>query len=203
MSMRRCLVILLALAVAMSAAPVGAVPGTLIIGKSQSASAMFTSVSSDGCVQTDVTVYAVDGDENSPPGPPEVQGFAAVNINTVALCEPGPGLSAAGGILNPDFQVDQQLTTATLNASIPVSGDLPISSVEIHLTWTGTGEIVRSHSHDHVRTPDFVAIFNGTGDLRTAQASGSVSDGVTNFTPLPAISANLTSGHFVELTFAP
>jgi hypothetical protein len=201
MKLRLVLIMVPTLVLVLSASSVGAAPSTLIIGKGQSASAVFSTVSGDGCTQIDVTLFAVEGTEHSPPGPPEVLAFASVNINTSSLCGPAPGLSASGDIQNPDFTVDRRLNTATLHASVPVSGDLPISSVDINMNWTGIGDLIRSHSHEVFSGPDFTAIFNGTGTFRHAQVFGSISDGTTNFTPEPSTSGALTSGHFIELQF--
>ena len=63
--------------------------------------------------------------------------------------------------------------------------------MSVALTWTGIGNPVRQSGNSHFRTPGFIINSHSTGTFRFAEASGSVSDGITNFTPNPTSSASI------------
>jgi hypothetical protein len=61
------------------------------------------------------------------------------------------------------------------------------------VSWTGSGDIVSVKDHDHLKEPGFKLNARFTGTSRNATASGTVSDGTTNFTPQPAEFADMGS----------
>lgn len=65
--------------------------------------------------------------------------------------------------------------------------------VFVDLSWLGVGNPVSQSSHFHSRSPGFIVNGRFSGTFRSAEASGSVSDGVTNFTPEPADFAQIIS----------
>jgi hypothetical protein len=88
-----------------------------------------------------------------------------------------------------DFRVVADLSSATLDAAVNVC-DLVSTAcfdVVIDLTWTATGASSRSNGHLHSQELGLVINSFGNGASRLAQASGSVSNGVTNFTPNPGL----------------
>jgi hypothetical protein len=69
----------------------------------------------------------------------------------------------------------------------------------IDLTWTGAGEIrVYNNHYDYWPSPDCHVNLLIKEKARDAQVAGTVSDGMTNFTPEPTSNARLTSGMRVE-----
>ena len=151
--------------------------------KGQYAQAGFQTVDSSGCIKTFVTVIAEDG-RIKQAGPPEATLRAMVDLFQLDSCS-GTLLRSAFGLatLTADqFQIDKKLNAATLNATIEVT-DVRFSNtfpVDVSVSWTGSGDIV------HLKDP-----VHGTS--RNATASGTVSDGTTNFTPQPAVSAEMGS----------
>jgi hypothetical protein len=65
--------------------------------------------------------------------------------------------------------------------------------VNVNVSWTGAGETFSVKQRSQETFPGFKVLkrFDGTG--RAAAASGTVSDGTTNFTPEPALAAGLGS----------
>jgi hypothetical protein len=159
--------------------------------KAEFAQARFLSIDPSGCVVTDVFVFVIDGRIKAVGGPvfaPEafvsiVQRDVCANINLV--------VDEGVADLAPDaFEVNGQLRTATLNTTIDLDEEGP---VEVSVTWTGTGTAVRETRHFHLKMPGFKVNSHFNGLTREATASGTVSDGTTNFTPEPAVSAELAS----------
>jgi hypothetical protein len=111
---------------------------------------------------------------------------------------PTPILLDADGfaVLAPgQFQIDNKLTTASLTATIEVFDFVSGTSfpVNVSVSWTGVGETFSVKQRSHQTFPGFKINkrFDGTG--RHGVASGTVSDGTTNFTPQPALVAELGS----------
>ena len=106
--------------------------------------------------------------------------------------------SGFAALTEPDFQLSgpgQRLESATLNTTIPVFDFVSFTSfdVTINLAWTATGPLTRDNGHFHSQGPGFIVNGNFNGLVRPAEASGSVSDGSTNFTPNPSNFAQIAS----------
>jgi galactose oxidase-like protein/Kelch motif protein len=83
------------------------------------------------------------------------------------------------------FRTDPLLKTATLKGSASMF-DLASAeafSVTLDLTWTGYGDLIRDAGGHG--SPGFGASY-GQSTVRFANATGTISDGVTNFTPNPS-----------------
>jgi hypothetical protein len=65
--------------------------------------------------------------------------------------------------------------------------------VDVNVNWTGSGDIVKNKYHDHLKEPGFKLNAHFTSTARNATAAGTVSDGTTNFTPQPTVSAEMGS----------
>ncbi|HWQ13754.1 MAG TPA: hypothetical protein VNL77_13205 [Roseiflexaceae bacterium] len=188
-----------ALALLSFTSPAPAQAGDVFRFKGQSASAFFSSTDPTGCVFTDVFVFASDDALQSPPGPGGAASGAGITIFQFDVCTGTPLLDASGfsSLAPADFQVSARLNTATLNTTIEVFpfGPYPSPSfpVTINLTWTGTGALSRENSHFHFQSEGFMVNTHFNGSFRSAEASGSVSDGVTNFTPEPSSFAQIQS----------
>jgi hypothetical protein len=164
--------------------------------KGQTADAFFSSVDPSGCVFTEVGVFAVDGRVKET-GHPAVSSEAFIFISQFDACTDTLLLAADGSAtLAPgEFQIDQQLTTASLNTTIEVFDFVSGTSfpVDVSVSWTGVGATFRIKDHFQIKTPGFKVNSRFDGTFREATASGTVSDGTTNFTPEPAVFAELGS----------
>jgi len=189
------LLAVLALALATFSQHTTASAGSIFHFKGKSADAFFSS--SDGCVFTDVFVFASEEIFQNPPGPSSASSGANLFISQFDACT-GEQLLAADGfasLADPDFQVARKLTSATLNATVNVFDFVSGTSFDVFVdvTWTGTGPLGRQNGNFHFHSPgcNFNSHFNST--FRSAEASGSVSDGATNFTPDPSLGASIFS----------
>lgn len=164
--------------------------------KGQFAEAAFHTEDSSGCIETFVTVIAEDG-RSKQAGPPEATLRASVELFQFDSCSGKLLLSAFGlAVLTPEqFQIDKQLNAATLNATIEVTDFVSRSTfpVDVSLNWTGSGDIVSVKNHVQLKEPGFKLNSRFTGTSRNATASGTVSDGTTNFTSQPAVFADMGS----------
>ena len=122
----------------------------------------------------------------NPPGPGSSFSFASIFISQfdcttqllAADCFPSAPLA------DSDFQVIGKLDSATLNTTLGCFDGVSFSSfdVDVALEWTGIGNLSRSNSHNHFQSPGFIINEQFNGTFRSAEVSGSVSDGATNFT---------------------
>jgi hypothetical protein len=126
---------------------------------------------------------------------PEVQSIAIVNITQVNDCTNEFLLQAIGFTsLAPDeFVIDKKLNQATLTTTIVVEDPFTgmIFPVDINVTWTGVGETSTVKEHFQIKEPGFKENFRFMGSSREAQASGTVTGLGINFTPEPAIIADM------------
>jgi hypothetical protein len=161
------------------------------------AQANFSSRDPSGCFLTHVFVFANDGHFRTGTGRLEKAATATVAVSQSDECTQTDLLLADGfAVLAPgQFQIDNKFTAATLTATIEVFDFLSGASfrVNVNVSWTGAGETFSVKQRIHETFPGFKVFkrFDGTG--RAAAASGTVSDGTTNFTPEPALNADLGS----------
>ena len=158
-----------------------------------SAFAFFDNVSSDGCIDTSVDV---DGTQNG------TSSEADVFIGKFDNCMGTPLLLAFGSTFNPDFQVSNKLASASLSATISVFDDVSSTTfnVSVNTTWTATGPLSHEIQSFHFQTKGFIDNFHLNAAFRDAGASGTVSDGTTNFTPSPSLFAQIASVKSGEVT---
>jgi hypothetical protein len=100
-------------------------------------------------------------------------------------------LLAADGsaVLGPgELQIDNKLTTANLTATVEVFDVVSGASfpVDVNVSWTGVGGTTSTRTHTRQTLPGFKVNERFERTFREAIASGTVSDGTTNFTPQPA-----------------
>lgn len=155
--------------------------------KGRSALAFFSSVDASGCVVTNVSVFADDGRVKRTDDPNVAESATAVtifqeNVCTGAVLLFADGFAALGA---DDFQIDKDLMAATLNTTIELSDLLSGKSfpVNISMAWTGEGPAFRGKAHSQFNRPGLKYIFRSDSTFRMATASGTVSDGTTDFTP--------------------
>ena len=163
-----------------------------------SALASFSSTDPSSCIVTDVFVIASDAVFQGEPGPSTVLSFASVTISKYNACTDTQLLFAYGSaspLTKADFQVSKTLDSATLNVIANVFDERSGKTfdVNVNLSWTGAGLITRQESNTHFHSPGCFINSRSNGTFRSAEVSGSISDGVTNFTPAPSLDANIAS----------
>lgn len=200
--------VVLVMALSSLALPAQAAPGQTSQYRfsGQFADAYFSSPDASGCVSTDVYVFGVDGRVKYQPGRPEAQSFAGLFVSRYDYCTDTLLLAADGyATLSEDaLLIDRQLDSATLTATIDaydyVSGaTLPLT---IDLAWTGSGDTYRIKDHFQIKAPGFKLNARFDGTFREGQASGTVSDGTTNYTPEPAVFASLGAVRYGEVAIS-
>ena len=159
--------------------------------------AWFSTVDPSGCVETDTFVTANRPTYQQLPGRATTTTVAAVSIFEYDSCSDTVLLDAVGendAVPASALQVSKQLDVASLATTITLTnidtGETFDTTVSVG--WSATTDIARDHSNTndlygggcHVLTR-----WKGSG--RTAEASGRVSDGVTNFTPVATPSAEI------------
>lgn len=159
--------------------------------------ASFTSFDATGCIETDTFVTANRPTVHELPGQAVTTGIGAVNVFVYDSCTNTTLLQAVGeddSLSDAEFQVSNQLDSASLHVTIPVTNiDTGDSfDMRVDVTLVGTSVI----SRDTENTNDFYGggchvLNRWKGSGRTASASGVVSDGVTNFTPTATDSAEI------------
>jgi len=159
-------------------------------------SALATFSNTSGCIVTNVFVIASDSRVRPAPGPGTTSSFASVTITKYDACTNTILLLAYGSafpLTAADFDVSNKLASAALNVTVNLFDDVSTTTfdVDVGLGWTGTGPLSRQHTNSHFHTPGCIINSRGNGTSRTAEASGSVSNGATNFTPEASVDASI------------
>ena len=151
--------------------------------------AFFSSFDASGCVETDTFVSANRPTYQQLPGPGTTTGIASVSLFVYDTCTDTTVLQAVGendAVAAADFQVSRQYDWASLHTTITLTnidtGDL--FDVNVNVSLVGTSVLHRDDENSNDRYGRSCHVLNrwkGTG--RDADASGVVTDGVTDFTP--------------------
>lgn len=159
--------------------------------------AWFTSFDTSGCVETDTFVTAQRDNYQQLPGRGTTTGTGAVSIFVYDACTDTSLLQAVGqtdALGSAELQISNQLDTAVMHATITAT-DIDTGAtfdVAVDIAWTSTSDITRDHSNTNDRYPGGCHVLNRwKGSGRDAVAFGTVSDGVTNFTPGPSDSGEI------------
>jgi hypothetical protein len=160
--------------------------------------AIATFISTVDCIYTETAVTASESRDRIEPGAPERSAFAAVSIVQYDTCTETLLHFAYGDsapLLPEEFQVSNTLDSATLNTTINVFDEASGGTFDvfIDLTWTATAPVRSQHSHEHFHTPGCIVNANLQRNDRMAQATGTISDGTTNFTLEPSVDGVLVS----------
>ena len=151
--------------------------------------ATFSVLDPSGCTETDTFVSANLPSYQQLPGKPVTTGVASVSIFEYDSCTDTTILDATGlteALPAGALQVSKQLDHASLTMTLPMT-DIDTGAtfdVDVNVDWVGTSDIYR----DDVNSNDLYGkgchvLNRWKGSGRTADASGSVSDGATNYTP--------------------
>lgn len=181
------------LLLALCGQPLGASAADSVKFKGRSANAFFESRS--GCIGTIVNVFASERVLGNPSNAGEV----FVEVRQFDSCNNDePFLVASGGasITQAHFQVDANLGSATLDATVTLTDTLSGSSFEVaieDLNWAATSSRGRQNSHSNFSFQGCHISFHVNGAFRLAEAAGAITDGTSNFTPDPSLAGNLFS----------
>jgi len=148
-----------------------------------SAVASFHSIDPSGCVITDTYVFGSTGEVHDPPGGPADFQVAGVGFSQFDQCRGLLLKTALGSTHSLSFFLANDLSSASLTATTIVDEFISGTSfpVQVTITWVGSGDSVHQVSNAHVRLPGFNTKTHFNADTRTALASGSISDGQTEY----------------------
>lgn len=189
--------------------PAHAVTLELHHAKGTSANAVFESTS--GCIDTEVFFLADDTlvgadqrlgvTEVSVPKDHASDLFLGiVRFNHCTNTDVTAAFVDALPIADADFQIADDLSSASLNTTVTLHDDVTNTplSVALDVAWTATGPATREGGlvlSDSFPGPDPSIIrIADTGTRRDAQAVGSVTVGGENLTPDPSVQADMFSG---------
>ena len=200
--MKRPLAFITALVVVlMSFAPPGRVearPTSRSSYKDQTAEATFSSIDSSGCIVTQVWVFATKNRSFISSGSRVVQSDAAISIFQFNQCvEPNVVLLDANGgpamLSKKEFKISDGLSRASLHKTISVYDFVRNGTfdVTIALYWTSIGPISVQSNRTIFKSVSCTTITNDQSAKRPSTAWGSVSDGITNYTPEPTVETEL------------
>jgi len=169
--------------------------------KNNSASADFSSVDSTGCILSDAFINGFDS--LTRPGNTTGQ-FAFVAIVVVDSCNNFTPVKEA---FSQDFtgtvQFGRNLSTARVTGSATMFDVVSNTTftATFDVTWQGFGPTTSMIDSQHFHAPGFILNTHFHGSDRAAEASGTLSDGTTNFAAAPSLSADLfnSSGGSVQL----
>ena len=167
----------------------GSSKATVVNLRGPTVNAVFSDTDSTGCIYTEVFVTASGGTDQELPSQGTPIRIGAVNIYKYDACTDTTLINASGfndSLPAGDFQISKQLDWASLHTTLNLT-DINTNesfAVNVNVNWTGTSDITRNHENTndiYYRGCHVLNRWKGSG--RTANASGTVSDGVTNFTP--------------------
>jgi hypothetical protein len=172
-----------------TAAPVGAGDATTFTTKHNFAAVDFQSTDpSDECIFTEVIVTA--NQELTPPGTAPAASAGHVDILRSNVCteSPLPGASGEAELPAGAFAINPSLSTASLVATIPVSGGLGSFPVDVNVTFTGIDLISRGPAYVYkIVSPECKLVSHVDGTRRNAATTGTVIGNGENFTPEPGV----------------
>ena len=179
----------------------GGLPGTTVFHTSgQTATAFFASLNGDGTIETDVFVQTSQSVTHTPPSSQDKSAFAYVDIGQYDVTTGQPIMSAYGSAIPVDLQFGNQLSTASLTASMVVTpfyytGDTWVEgapvALSINIAWTATSDTEHLVSTTHYKSLNYTVNQHYNGMHRYAQAVGNVMTETTNYTPFATTSADL------------
>jgi hypothetical protein len=168
-------------------------PLTASAKKIEIADAHFTSTDASGCISTEVFVFARSGTSRTSISESET----SIQISQVNDCTETWLMGASGSVPSSAIQIDPNLKSASLDTTIAMSDRVSQKQfdVNVNLTWTGIGKIDHTRNNFYFASPGSIVKeekqFDGM--YRQAQASGSISTGAAEFTPQPAVEAEISS----------
>jgi hypothetical protein len=184
-------------ALALAAAMVAPLAASAAPGDTPSADATFESDDPTGCITTEVALF-VRGAIVDSGGSALEQARVHLEVTVLNECEDVAVLKAEGKtkLRNGEFHVSPDLRFATLKTAVPMSvfGSKEKFYATVVLTWTSVEAAI---SADVGTVPTELGRFEKTGApvrkiLRLAEASGTIADGTSNFTPEASTAASIS-----------
>jgi hypothetical protein len=169
-----------------------------------SANTSFESVDASGCIVSRLDLFTTEGMVRFAPGKSELQSSTAIFLSRYDQCTDTLLLAAEGvkDLAEPELQISSRLDSATLNTTVTMVDTLTGDTFDlsVDLSWVGIGPTRQQDSS--FRFGDKVCRIMGRYKLtiRGAIATGTVTDGVTNFTPQDSFAGELISGNNREMT---
>jgi hypothetical protein len=158
------------------------------------ADASFMSADAFGCIQTTVNLFAAEQSAKEGPAKPEPVPIATVFVSRLDLCSGEVIRSLEGSTDQRGFHVDAtHLDEARLQAAIPTTDLMSGAEVPVELTidWRGNGSLETSSQRSAVSGPGFLSHSWIKGAHRDAAATGTVVVQGEDFTPEPAVFADI------------
>jgi hypothetical protein len=175
--------------------PTGASAADVVHFRGRGVDAVFSSTDSSGCISTDVNMFA--GDLLSDTSPGQASPGIIMVIFQYDQCTNTQLLAASTNapLSKTDLKITGNLNASTLHATVSVFDEVSGTSfdVTVDLTWTGTSSVYRQNFHSNSRLGDCHSVLRSNGAFRFAEASGTVTDGTTNFTPEPSVEGHIAS----------
>jgi hypothetical protein len=161
--------------------------------------ALATFTSTSECTTTTAPIYLRDGSFRMTG---EARQGPFMDIDSLTIVDDCTGETLLQAYFSSDtfdFTVAPRLASATLAASnLAVQecyGSLCANlagPLDVSITWTPTGELYKSSTELHANLYGDRRNVQGMASIRPITASGTISDGSTNFTPNPATDAWLS-----------
>jgi len=195
---------ILSLALIALGMPTSASAASMFKFRGLGANASFESVDASGCILSRLDVFTAEAMIQSPPGRREPFSSTSIFLSQYNMCTDTQLLAAEGvkDLAEPDLQISSRLQGATLNTTITMFDTLTGNTFDlsVDLSWLGVGPSSRQHSSFHFGDKVCRIISRFKGTFRGAEASGTVSDGVTNFTPETSFAGELISSNSKDMS---
>jgi len=165
--------------------------------KGLSANTSFDSVDTSGFILSNLDVFTTEAMIQFSPGKKAPQSSTAIFLSQYNLCTDTLLLAAEGvkDLAEPDLQISSKLQGATLNTTITMFDMLTGNTFDLSVDLSFLGVGPSSQQHSNIRFGDKVCrvISRFKGTFLVAEVAGTVSDGVTNFTPQSSFAGELIS----------
>ena len=104
-------------------------------------------------------------------------------------------------LVEPDLETSKKLEQATLNPTLSVLDSWTGNAwdVSVSLAWSDMGTNTHERLNFHFRDQTCITQTRFKGAFREAEVTGSLSDGITNFTPEQSLGATLISSNSGEM----
>jgi len=173
--------------------------------KGLSANTSFESVDASGCILSRLDVFTAEAMVQNPPGRRAPFSGTSIFLSQYDQCTDTLLLAAEGitDLAEPDLQISPRLDSATLNTTVTMFDTLTGNTFDlsVDLSWVGVGPSSRQHSSFRFGDKDCRVISRFKGTILVAEVSGTVTDGVTNFTPQSSFYGELISSQNRDMIF--
>jgi hypothetical protein len=155
--------------------------------KGDSAGAQFQT--NTDCVSTGANLFAFEDVTRNPPNAGSGVPTVFLGLETINFCD-GTSFFASGESTDVSFSVVDPLKSATVIATVPMTDDSDPTHtfiVTVNVTWQGFGTVATQIDNSHFRTGTTIFSSHFKAESRDARATGSITDGTTEFATGPSI----------------